>query len=141
MTYKTIRGACGRLICKMSWETSTISLGVHMVACATPPPHNCWIDEFVPSLVLVQIKIKTCGYFLLANKFQGPYLMLELLPRICLSSSPSLSYAWIVINNMLVKSWIVNVLMPNYFLSYILDGWLIIFLICDYSCDPSILSQ
>ena len=90
-TYKTIRGVCGRLICKMSWETSTLALGVHLVSCATPPPHNCWIDEFVPSLVLVQIKIKMCDYFFVSNKFPNPCSVLELLLRRCLLSSLSFS--------------------------------------------------
>ena len=141
MIYKIIRGECGRLICKMSWENSTIALGVHLVACAAPPPHNYCIDEVVPSLVLVQTKIKMCDYFLVSNKFPNPCSMLELLLRRWLSSSLSFSIRMDFIKNMLVKSWIDSVLMYNYFLSYLIYGWLIISLIRDCSFDSYILSQ
>ena len=141
MIYKSIIGECGSLICKMSWETSTIALGVHMVACATPPPHYCCLEEFVPSLVLVQTKIKMCDYFLVSNKFPNPCSMLELLLRRWLSRSLSFSIRMDFIKNMLVKSWIDSVLMYNYFLSYLIYGWLISYLICDCSFDSYILSQ
>ena len=138
----TIRGECGRLICKMSWITSTRSSGSHFLVCASPPlPHIFWIDEVVPSLVLVQTKIKMCDYFLVSNKFPNPCSMLELLLRRWLSSSLSFSIRMDFIKNMLAKSWIDSVLIHNHFLKYLIYGWLIISLIRDCSFDSYILSQ